>query len=57
MLRRCTRAGVGQLAVLFVILALNFGEFTLFSAGGMGLLQIVLLGWAVTGDPVISRRG
>ena len=28
-LQRCARAGVGQLAVLFVILGLNMGEFTL----------------------------
>jgi hypothetical protein len=57
MLQRGARAGVGPLAVLFVILALNIGEFTLLSAGGMGLLEIILLGWAVTGDTVIRRRG
>jgi hypothetical protein len=53
MLQRCARAGVGPLTVLFVILALNMGEFTFFSAGGMGLLEIILLAWAVTCDPVI----
>jgi len=56
MLQRCARAGVGPLALLLVILGLNMGEFTLFSLGGVGLLEIILLAWAVTGDPVVTRR-
>jgi hypothetical protein len=39
------RAGFPQLTVFFCILFLNFGEATLFSAGGFGLLQILLFGW------------
>lgn len=34
-----------QFGLLLAILLLNFGEATLFSAGGTGLLQIVLIGY------------
>lgn len=42
---RAAQAGLAPLAVLLTILALNFGENTFFSAGGHGLLGIILLGW------------
>lgn len=42
------RGGLVPLAVLIAILALNMGEATLFSPGGMGMLSIVLIGWSVS---------
>jgi hypothetical protein len=47
--RRGARSGVGALSVLTIVLLTNFGESTLFSPGGAGLLPLVLLTWAVTG--------
>ncbi|WP_306253732.1 O-antigen ligase family protein [Parvularcula sp. IMCC14364] len=40
------RAALGQFALLLSIFVLNLGEATLFSAGGMGLLQILFIGFA-----------
>lgn len=40
--------GITALTVLFVALLMNMGESVLFSAGGMGLLLLVLIGWAVS---------
>ena len=48
LMRRAARQGVTALAVLMTILFMNLGEYTLFSAGGMGLLQLVLVGWCVS---------
>lgn len=45
---RSARAGLGPLACLGTIIALNFGEATLFSPGGMGMLSIVMIGWIVS---------
>ncbi len=56
LLRRCTRAGVGPLAVLIVILLLNMGEFSLFSPGYVGLIEMILLAWAATGEPLKRTR-
>jgi len=56
MLKHCARAGVGPMGVLIVVLVLNMGEFSLFSPGGVGLIEMILLGWAATGEPVIKRR-
>lgn len=42
---RAAQAGLAPLAVFLTVIALNFGENTLFSAGGHGLLGIILLGW------------
>jgi hypothetical protein len=38
--------GFTSLAVLMAVLLTNMTEATLFSPGGMGLLMIILLGWA-----------
>jgi len=46
--RLCARGYVGSLAVYFTILLSNFGESVFFSPGGLGMLQLVLLGWAVS---------
>lgn len=47
---RGARAGVQKFAVLMTLLLVNLGESMLFSAGGMGLLLIILLTGAVAGD-------
>ena len=39
-------AQLAQLGLVLSIVLLNFGEAALFSAGGSGLLQILLLGYA-----------
>lgn len=49
MVQRGARAGVAAFAVLATLLLTNLGESTLFSPGGMGLLPLILLAWAVTG--------
>lgn len=54
--RRGARAGVASLSVLGIVLLTNFGEATLFSPGGMGLLPLILLTWAVTGRHQSLRR-
>jgi hypothetical protein len=41
-------SGLAPLAVTGTILALNMGEATLFSPGGMGMLSIVLMGWTLS---------
>jgi hypothetical protein len=46
LLRRSSTGGISPFAVLLTALFLNAGESTLFSAGGMGLLSLVLIGWA-----------
>lgn len=46
LLKRSARAGVTPVAVGLTVLFLNMGESTLFSPGGMGLLLLVLVGWA-----------
>ena len=46
LLRRSARSGITPLAVVLTALLLNVGESTLFSPGGMGLLSLILLGWA-----------
>jgi len=50
-LRRSARSSISCLAVASTGLFLNFGEATLFSPGGIGLLFLILLGWAATGGP------
>lgn len=52
---RSIGAGADKVAIFLVILLLNMGEATLLSAGGAGMLQLVLLGWIISGsrvDPV-----
>lgn len=52
----CARGGLAPLAICMTILALNFGENTLFSTGGAGLLSVVLLGLAYTHRQSDQRR-
>lgn len=42
------RGGMAQISVLLTLLLFNFGESTLFSSSGFGLLPIVLIGWSVS---------
>lgn len=46
LLRTTARGGIVPFAVVLTVLFLNFGEATLFSPGGFGLLPLILLGWA-----------
>jgi hypothetical protein len=46
LLRRSSASGISPFAVVLTTLFLNMGESTLFSAGGWGLLSLVLIGWA-----------
>lgn len=48
MLRNCLSDALTPMALVLTILALNMGEATLFSVGGMGLLSIILVGWAIS---------
>lgn len=56
LVRRGAKSGVFTLTVLAIVLLMNFGEATLFSPGGMGLLPLILLTWAATGKPFNFRR-
>lgn len=47
---RASRSGVVPLALTLVFIALNFGESTLFSAGGAGIVGLIFLTWALTGN-------
>lgn len=53
--RRAARNGFQELAVVATVLAMNLGESTLFSAGGMGMLMLVLIGWGVR--PIVTQQG
>ena len=58
LLRRSAHGGVGPLAVSITVLLMNMGEATLFSPGGMGLLILILLGWAAqSGNPKRQASG
>lgn len=48
--RRSASSGLPAFAVVATTLFLNLGEASLFSPGGMGMLGMVLLGWAATGS-------
>lgn len=56
LLRRSARAGVSQFAVVITLLLVNLGESMLFSAGGMGMLLLILLTGAVTGEQKIFSK-
>lgn len=56
LVRRGARSGLVALSVLGIVLLTNFGESTLFSPGGVGLLPLILLTWAVTGKHQYLRR-
>jgi hypothetical protein len=45
---RAARNGMRPLAVCLTALLMNFGEATLFSPSGMGMLSLILISWAVT---------
>jgi hypothetical protein len=45
------RSNVTSLALVLTTLVLNLGESTFFSPGGLGLLPLILLGWAATAKP------
>ncbi len=49
MIRRSYRSGFPPFVVLSTVLFTNLGEASMFSAGGMGLILLISLGWAVTG--------
>ncbi len=51
MVRRGAKAGIGAFSVMATLLFTNLGESTLFFPGGLGLLLLILLAWAVTGKP------
>lgn len=58
--KRAFRLGFQNLALILFILALNMGEATFFSAGGLGLLCLLVLGWAITvmsDQPKLERSG
>lgn len=51
LLRRSARGGIAQFSVCLTALLLNLGEATLFSPGGLGLLPMILFGWASAMGP------
>lgn len=57
LVRRAARGGMTPLAVALTALFMNFGEATLFSPSGMGMLSLVLLAWAATSVRPSSRSG
>ena len=56
LLKGSARSGLAPFAVCLSVLFLNFGEATLFSTGGAGLLSLILLGWAFAGGQANSRE-
>jgi hypothetical protein len=46
LMRRSARGGLVPVTVGLTALLMNMGEATLFSPGGMGLLSLILFGWA-----------
>lgn len=49
LVRRSARVGgIASLAVILTALLLNMGESVLFSPGGLGLLLLILIGWALS---------
>ncbi len=49
--RAARYGGIAALAVCLTALFMNFGESTLFSPGGMGMLPLILIAWAASGRP------
>jgi hypothetical protein len=45
-----------QFAVLITLVLVNFGESMLFSVGGMGMLLLILLAGAVTGEQKMAGK-
>lgn len=48
LIQRAGRRGVTELALVATILLFNFGESTLFSTSGFGMINLIVLAWAVT---------
>ncbi|HLS55019.1 MAG TPA: hypothetical protein VK052_03035 [Zeimonas sp.] len=55
LLRRSAQGGIVPFAVALTALLLNLGEANLFSPGGMGLLSLVLIGWAFASGYKLNR--
>ena len=56
LLRRSARSGIAPFTVVLTILDINLGESVFFSPGGMGMLCLILFGWAVTKGRVANQR-
>ncbi|MDN2578974.1 hypothetical protein [Aquibium sp. ELW1220] len=57
LMRNAGRRGIAPFAVGLTAIILNFGEATLFSAGGLGLLLLLLLGWGgASARPAMDAR-
>ncbi len=56
-LRRSARGGMAPLVIVLTILLINLGESTLFSPGGIGLLQLNVIGWAIASGADQKRVG
>lgn len=48
LIHRSANGGITPLAITCTALLLNMGEFMFFSPGGMGLLMLVVVGWAAS---------
>jgi hypothetical protein len=48
---RATRGGIVPLTAYSVAMLTNLAESTLFSPGGMGLIILIVVGWAATAPP------
>lgn len=57
LVRHAARGGMTSLAVCLTVLFMNFGEATLFSPSGMGMLSLVLLAWAATAQRATTKVG
>lgn len=49
LVKKSAKSGIPELSIVLVILLINMGEATFFSPGGVGLLALVLMGWATSG--------
>jgi hypothetical protein len=56
LLRGGARCGLAPFAVCLTALMINMGDATLFSAGGFGLLPLILFGWAYASGMQARRR-
>lgn len=54
--RSARNGGMAALAVCLTALFMNFGESTLFSPGGMGMLSLILIAWAASGGSNQSKE-
>lgn len=54
-IRKGATAGATQFAAVITLLLVNMGEFMFFSAGGMGMLLLIILTGAITGERIKNR--